>query len=86
MGSKPDTGKTRSALLSSMPSESGADPLCCIGWGAVAVSLLVVCCSGGWLSQAGAEVGAPDRVPPVPVHGKQGRSQFGLLAAGLYAS
>ena len=72
----PDAGSTRSARLSSMLSEDEGDPLRCMGWRAVAVPSLVVCC--GWLSQVGAEAGAPDRVPPIPVHRKQGDLSLGL--------
>ena len=79
MGGMPDAGSTRSALLSSMLSEED-DPPCCMGWGAVAVPPLVVCCSCGWLSQVGTEAGAPDRVPPIPVHKKAGGSQFRVVA------
>ena len=67
MGGMPDAGRTRSALLSSTLSEGDVDdPLCCVGWEAVVVPPLVVCCGCGWLSQVGAEAGAPDRVPPKP--------------------
>ncbi len=49
-----------------------------MGWGAVAVPPLVVCCGCGWLSEVGTEAGAPDRVPPIPVHRKQGDLSLGL--------
>ena len=77
MGGMPDAGSTRSALLSSMLSEED-NPPCCMGWGAVAVPMLVVCCSCGWLSQVGTEAGAPGRVPPIPVHKKQEDPSLGL--------
>ena len=78
MGSMPDTGSTRSALLSSMLSVEEDDPPCGMGWGAVAAPPFMVCCGCGWLSPVGAEAGAPDRVPPVPVHRKQGDLSLGL--------